>query len=178
MDATPTTARPTTMIAARLHRRGGPEVMTVESGTLPEVGPADVLVEVHASGITPSELGWEPTWTNPDGSERIPVIPSHEVAGTIVIAGPAVDELTVGSRVFGMIDFYRDGAAAEYVAVRAADLAVWPGDGRRGGGRAAVVGAHGMAGTLRSRPPAGRPTRPRARRRRWRGHLCRPARAP
>ena len=126
MDPTSTGVLPTTMTAARLHRRGGPEMMAVESSAMPEIRPADVLVEVRAAGITPSELGWEPTWTKPDGSDRTPIVPSHEVAGTVVLAGAEVDELAVGARAFGLTDFFRDGAAAEYVAVRAADLAAWP----------------------------------------------------
>ena len=100
--------------------------MAVESAALPGVGLGDVLVEVRAAGITPSELGWEPTWTNADGSERTPTIPSHEVTGTVVLAGAEVDELRVGARVFGLTDFFRDGGAAEYVAVRAADVATCP----------------------------------------------------
>jgi NADPH:quinone reductase-like Zn-dependent oxidoreductase len=100
--------------------------MVVETIPAPVAGPGDALVAVHAAAITPSELGWEPTWTHPDGSARVPVIPSHEMAGVVVALGADVAEPRVGTRVFGLTDFYRDGAAADLVAVRAADLAEMP----------------------------------------------------
>jgi NADPH:quinone reductase-like Zn-dependent oxidoreductase len=88
--------------------------------------PDDALVAVHTAAITPSELGWVPTWTNADGTDRTPVIPGHEVAGEIVAVGVEVSEERIGERVFGLTDFYRDGAAAQFVAVHAGDLGAWP----------------------------------------------------
>jgi NADPH:quinone reductase-like Zn-dependent oxidoreductase len=117
---------PATMTAARLHERGGPERIVVEQAPIPVAGPDDTLVAVHATAITPSELGWAPTWTRPDGSPRVPVIPGHEVAGVIAAVGRNVDDAIIGRAVFGLTDFFRDGAAAEYVAVKAGDLAAWP----------------------------------------------------
>ncbi len=119
-------ALPTTMRAARLHARGGPARIVVESAAVPSLRSRDALVEVHAAGITPSELGWGPTWVREDGSDRTPIIPSHEVAGVVVAVGRDADESLVGERVFGLIDFFRDGAAAEYTTVKASDLALWP----------------------------------------------------
>lgn len=119
-------ANPTTMRAARLGARGGPEAIVIERIPVPSLRDGDVLVGVRAAAITPSELGWLPTWTNPDGSERAPTIPSHELAGVVVAAGAAVRDLWAGMPVFGLADFYRDGAAAEHIAVHAADLADWP----------------------------------------------------
>jgi NADPH:quinone reductase-like Zn-dependent oxidoreductase len=116
----------TTMRAARLSARRGPEEMTVERVDRPALDDHDVLVEVHAAAITPAELWWEPTWTNSDGTERAHIVPSHEVAGVVAALGPEVTDMSVGARVFGLTDFHRDGAAAEYVAVRADDLADWP----------------------------------------------------
>ncbi len=100
-------------------------MIVVEEAPVPALADGDVLVEVHAAAITPSELGWWPTWAHRDGSPRAPVVPGHEVAG-IVVARRGNTDLAVGSRVFGLTDFFGDGAAAEYVAVRAADLAEWP----------------------------------------------------
>ena len=118
-------ALPTSMRAARLSARGGPESMRIERAPLPALQDGDVLVRVSAAAITPSELGWEPTWTHPDGTSRTPVVPSHEVAG-IVIRGAGEIDWSSGSAVFGLADFYRDGGAAEYIAMQAADLAEWP----------------------------------------------------
>jgi NADPH:quinone reductase-like Zn-dependent oxidoreductase len=115
----------TEMTALRAHRRGGPEVLVVERALVPAPGTGEVLIEVHAAAITFDELTWEETWTR-DGASRIPVIPSHEVSGVVADIGPGVTGLAPGDEVYGLIDFDRDGAAAEFVAAPAADLAAKP----------------------------------------------------
>ncbi len=129
METTPierTDAFASTMRAARIGRRGGPELMRLEQVPRPELRPTDALVEVHAAAITPTELHWEPTWTTPDGSDRTPIIPGHEVSGVVASLGAEAGDVRVGDAVFGLADFYRDGAAADYVAMRASDLANKP----------------------------------------------------
>jgi NADPH:quinone reductase-like Zn-dependent oxidoreductase len=119
-------APPATMVAARLHVQGGPDAIVVEETPTPALRRGDALVAVEVVAITPSELGWASTWTHPDGSGRTPVIPAHEVAGTVAAAAADVASNVVGRPVFGLADFDRDGAAAQYVAVHAADLAERP----------------------------------------------------
>lgn len=113
------------MTALRAHHRGGPEVLTVERAPVPAPARGEVLVEVHAAAITFDELTWEETWTRA-GVDRTPIVPSHEVSGVVAAIGAGVDGVTVGDEVYGLIQFDRDGAAAEYVAVPAADLATRP----------------------------------------------------
>jgi NADPH:quinone reductase-like Zn-dependent oxidoreductase len=96
----------------------------------PEPEPAgnDVLVEVHASGFTPGELGWPSTWSDRLGRDRTPSIPGHELAGVVSALGYGTTGLSVGQRVFGLTDWTRDGTLAEYAAVEARNLAPLPGD--------------------------------------------------
>jgi NADPH:quinone reductase-like Zn-dependent oxidoreductase len=115
-----------TMMALRAHARGGAEQLVYEPAPVPAPGPGEALVAVHAAGITFAELTWDLSWTTRDGRDRTPVIPSHEVSGTVASLGPGADGVTVGDEVYGLIDFDRDGAAAEYVALPAADLAPRP----------------------------------------------------
>jgi NADPH:quinone reductase-like Zn-dependent oxidoreductase len=115
-----------TMMALRAHARGGPEQLVYESAPVPGPGPGEALVAVHAAAITFAELTWDESWTTRDGRDRTPVIPSHEVSGTVAALGPGADGLAVGEEVYGLIDFDRDGAAAEYVTVPAAHLAARP----------------------------------------------------
>ncbi|UGB47247.1 NADP-dependent oxidoreductase [Frateuria edaphi] len=96
----------------------------------PEPQPAinDVVVEVHASGFVPTELAWPSTWTDRHGRGRTPSIPGHELAGVVTALGYGTTGLSVGQRVFGLADWYRDGTLAEYVAMEARNLAPLPGD--------------------------------------------------
>jgi len=88
----------------------------------------DVVVQVHASGFVPTELTWPSTWTDRVGRVRTPSIPGHELAGVVTALGYGTTGLSVGQRVFGLADWYRDGTLAEYVAIEARDLAPLPGD--------------------------------------------------
>jgi NADPH:quinone reductase-like Zn-dependent oxidoreductase len=113
------------MTALRAHRRGGPEVLAVESVPVPVPAVDEVLVAVHAAAITFDELTWEQTWTR-GGVSRIPVIPSHEVSGVVAEIGSGINYLEPGDDVYGLIPFDRDGGAADYVTVPAQDLAAKP----------------------------------------------------
>jgi NADPH:quinone reductase-like Zn-dependent oxidoreductase len=115
-----------TMMALRAHARGGPEQLVYEQAPRPVAGPGEALVAVHAAGITFDELTWDQSWTTRDGADRTPVIPAHEVSGTVAATGPGVTDLAPGDEVYALIDFDRDGAAAEYVTVPASAIARRP----------------------------------------------------
>lgn len=115
-----------TMMALRGHARGGAEQLVYESAPAPVPGPGEALVAVHAAGITFAELTWDLSWTTRDGRDRTPVIPSHEVSGTVAGLGPGASGFAVGAEVYGLIEFDRDGAAAQYVTLPAAHLAAKP----------------------------------------------------
>jgi NADPH:quinone reductase-like Zn-dependent oxidoreductase len=113
------------MTALRAHHRGGPEVLTVERAPVPVPADGEALIAVHAAAITFDELTWDETWLR-DGVDRTPVIPSHEVSGVVTAVAAGVTDVAVGDEVFGLIRFDRDGAAADYVTVPAADLSRRP----------------------------------------------------
>jgi NADPH:quinone reductase-like Zn-dependent oxidoreductase len=88
----------------------------------------DVVVEVHASGFVGTELEWPSTWTDRLNRNRTPVIPGHEFAGVVSAIGYGTTGLSIGQRVLGLTDWYRDGTLAEFTASEARNLAPLPGD--------------------------------------------------
>jgi NADPH:quinone reductase-like Zn-dependent oxidoreductase len=114
------------MHALRIHERGGPEGLAYEEAPVPEPGTGDVLVRVHAASFTPTELTWPSTWVDRLGHDRRPVIPGHEVSGTVEALGWGATGFAVGDAVCGLSDWYRDGALAEYVAMEGRNLAPKP----------------------------------------------------
>ena len=94
----------------------------------PQAAINDVIVRIHASGFVPTELEWPSTWTDRNDRDRTPSIPGHELAGVVTALGYGTTGLSMGQRVFGLADWYRDGTLAEYVAIEARNLAPLPGD--------------------------------------------------
>jgi NADPH:quinone reductase-like Zn-dependent oxidoreductase len=102
--------------------------MTLIERPEPQAAINDVVVQVHASGYVGTELTWPSTWTDRDGHDRTPTIPGHEFAGVVTALGYGTTGLSIGQRVFGLTDWYRDGTLAEYAAIEARNLAPLPGE--------------------------------------------------
>jgi NADPH:quinone reductase-like Zn-dependent oxidoreductase len=102
--------------------------MTLVERPDPAAAINDVVVQVHASGFVPTEVAWPSTWADRLGRDRAPTIPGHELAGVVTALGYGTTGLSLGQRVFGLTDWYRDGTLAEQVAVEARNLAPLPGD--------------------------------------------------
>jgi NADPH:quinone reductase-like Zn-dependent oxidoreductase len=114
------------MKAVRTHIRAGPEALVYEDAPMPKITKGETLIKVHAAAITPTEFTWNSTFMTFDGKNRLPIVPSFEVSGTVQEVASDVSDLSVGDAVYGLLNFWRDGAAAEYVAARAADMAPKP----------------------------------------------------
>ena len=115
-----------TMLALRAQGGGSSEKLIYEQVPLPSPAIGDVLLEVHAASFTPTELDWPSTWVDRAGNARPTPIPAHEVSGKVIALGFGTTGFAVGDEVYGLTDWYRDGAAAGYVAVEARNLAPRP----------------------------------------------------
>jgi NADPH:quinone reductase-like Zn-dependent oxidoreductase len=102
--------------------------MTLAERPQPQAAINDVVVEIHASGFVNTEMDWPSTWTDRLDHDRTPTIPGHELAGVVTAIGYGTTGLSVGQRVFGLADWYRDGTLAEYIAIEARNVAPLPGD--------------------------------------------------
>jgi NADPH2:quinone reductase len=86
------------MVAAvRVHKHGGPEVLTFEDIDIPAPGQGQVKIKQHASGVnfidTYFRMGMYPS---PVG---MPFVVGNEGAGEVIAVGPGVTDLKVGDRV-------------------------------------------------------------------------------
>lgn len=110
------------MLAVRIVRPGGPEVLEVQEVERPRPDPSQVLVRVRAAGVNRADalqrLGRYPA---PDGMP--PDIPGLEHAGVVEAVGEHVTQWRPGDRVMGIVG---GGACAEYVAVDARQLIAIP----------------------------------------------------
>jgi len=115
------------MRAAYLEKQAGPEALVIGEIPRPRPGPDEVLVKVHATAVMPTELHWVPTFSTPSGLPRtFPVVLSHEFSGVVAEVGASVSAWRAGEDVYGLNDWFINGAQAEYCVVSAAALARKP----------------------------------------------------
>src|SRR3954453_8139385 len=85
----------------------------------------EVLIRVHAVGVTGTELLWQPTTHTKTGENSPHAIPGHEFSGAIAAVGAGADGV-VGEEVFGMNDWYAQGATAEFCCTLPSAIAPKP----------------------------------------------------
>jgi NADPH:quinone reductase-like Zn-dependent oxidoreductase len=113
--------------AVFFNTRGGPEALVYGPAKMPGPSEGEIVMRVRAAGVTPTELLWVPTWTTRAGKPRpFPIIPGHEFSGEVHALGSGVNDVAVGDAVFGINDWFGDGAQAEFCVARSADVAPKP----------------------------------------------------
>lgn len=115
-----------TMKAVRIHSWGGPEVMRLEDAPLPVLAEGEVLVRVVAAAINPVDWKIREGYLKDMLPHRLPLILGWDVSGVVAAVAPGVSGFQVGDAVYSRPDISRDGAYAEYIAVRANELAPKP----------------------------------------------------
>ncbi len=115
------------MKAIRQHAHGGPESLQYDDAPRPSPRAGEVLVRVRAAGVTPTELLWQTSLTSRSGMPRsLLFIPGHEFSGEVAALGDGVTSFGVGDAVYGMNDWFGDGAQAEYCLAQVDDIARKP----------------------------------------------------
>ncbi len=97
------------MKAIRIHEFGEPEVMKLEEVPEPQVGPGQVLVQVHVVGVNPVE-----TYIRAGAyaaAPPLPYTPGTDAAGVVEAVGPGVSRVAPGDRVY--TSFTLSGSYAE-----------------------------------------------------------------
>ena len=111
------------MKAVRFHAYGDVGVLRHEDAPLPLPGEGELLVKVHAAGVNPADVQFRRGDYQAFVPLPLPFIPGWDVAGTVVAGSGG---FLPGDSVFAMADMSRNGAYAEYIAVRASDVARAP----------------------------------------------------
>jgi len=113
-----------TMKAVRIHSYGGPEVMVYEDAPMPALHNDDVLIKVFAAGVNP--VDWKIRQGYMQDKMTLPLILGWDVAGVIKEKGPGVSGLEIGDSIYTRPSIFRNGAYAEYIAVKASEVALKP----------------------------------------------------
>jgi NADPH:quinone reductase-like Zn-dependent oxidoreductase len=106
------------MKALRLVSSAPQPLLVEEEMPRPEPQPGEVVVRVRAAAVTPTELLWYPTSHTRDGGPRHAAVLGHEFSGEIAECGEGVRDFAIGQDVYGMNDWFAEGALAEYCVTR------------------------------------------------------------
>ncbi|QRM31936.1 NADP-dependent oxidoreductase [Microvirga sp. VF16] len=112
------------MMAWRVHEFGPPETMQFERVLMPNPGPGEVLVKVHAAGVGP----WD-AWIRAGKSalpQPLPLTLGSDLSGDIEAVGPDVSDLRIGDQVYGVTNPRFIGAYAQYALASAEMIAHKP----------------------------------------------------
>jgi NADPH:quinone reductase-like Zn-dependent oxidoreductase len=112
------------MIACRVHRFGGPEVITLDHVERPVPAEGEVLVRVVAAGVGP----WD-AWIRAGKSvlpQPLPLTLGSDLSGVLEAVGPGVTSVRPGDAVFGVTNPRFTGAYAEYAVASAGMIAPRP----------------------------------------------------
>ena len=82
--------------AVRVHKVGGPEVLTYESVDVPAPGPGEVRIRQHAVGLNFIDVYFRTGLYKAPG---LPFIAGNEAAGEVIAVGPGVTNFHPGDRV-------------------------------------------------------------------------------
>ena len=93
---------------------------------MPKPAVGEVLIKVQAAGVIATELGWYPTSHQKNGEPRRSAIPGHEFSGTVAAVGDGVTSFAPGQEVYGMNDWFQEGATAEYCVALTSSIALKP----------------------------------------------------
>ena len=115
---------PSSMMAWRVHEFGPPDTMQFERVPVPDPGPGEVLIKVHAAGVGP----WD-GWIRAGRSalpQPLPLTLGSDLSGEVRAIGPDVADRRVGDQVYGVTNPRFIGAYAEYALASAAMVARKP----------------------------------------------------
>jgi NADPH:quinone reductase-like Zn-dependent oxidoreductase len=107
------------------HENGAGELVVGEM-PMPHPTNSELLIQVNAAGITPTELLWYPSTHTSEGTERRDAIPGHEFSGQVVSIGNEVEGYALGDQVYGMNDWFVQGAMAEYCLASPSGISLKP----------------------------------------------------
>jgi NADPH:quinone reductase-like Zn-dependent oxidoreductase len=115
------------MKAVYLEKKAGPESLISGEISRPNPKADEVLVKVFATAVMPTELLWAPTFNQHSGEPRpFPIVLSHEFSGVVESVGANVRNVGAGAEVYGLNDWFANGAQAECCVAAATMLAPKP----------------------------------------------------
>ena len=114
------------MKAVRIHQYGERDVLKFEDAPMPGINADDVLVRTVAASVNPVDWKIRAGYLKDMIPYEMPLTLGWDVSGVITAVGTHVTTFAVGDSVYSRPDITRNGTYAEYVAIRASEVAHKP----------------------------------------------------
>ncbi|WCT13262.1 NADP-dependent oxidoreductase [Mucilaginibacter jinjuensis] len=114
------------MKAVRIHEFGSPEVLELEDIAIPQPAADEVLIKVYASAVNPVDQKIVAGEAQEKFPTKFPLTIGWDVSGVIEQAGNQVRNFSIGDEVYGRPFPTINGAFAEYLVIKADQIALKP----------------------------------------------------
>ena len=114
------------MKAVRIHAYGDVSSLNYEDVAVPEPGANEVRIQVHAAAVNPVDWKIRAGYLAAMLPHQMPLTLGWDVSGVVDHIGAGVTHVSVGDAVYSRPDIARNGSYAEYMVVRAAEVAAKP----------------------------------------------------
>ena len=114
------------MKTVRIHEYGNVDVLRIEEMPVPQIAADELLIKIHAASVNPVDWMVREGYMKDMHLHRLPLTLGQDFSGTVEKIGDSVKGFKVGDKVFGRPSLERDGSYAEYIEVKATEVALMP----------------------------------------------------
>ena len=114
------------MKTVRIHEYGNADVLRIEEMPVPQIAADELLIKIHAASVNPVDWMVREGYMKDMHLHKLPLTLGQDFSGTVEKIGSSVKGFKIGDKVFGRPSMDRDGSYAEYIEVRASEVALMP----------------------------------------------------
>jgi len=114
------------MKTVRIHEYGNVDVLRIEEMPVPQIAADELLIKIHAASVNPVDWMVREGYMKDMHMHKLPLTLGQDFSGTIEKVGNSVQGFKVGDKVFGRPSLERAGSYAEFIEVKASEVALMP----------------------------------------------------
>jgi len=114
------------MKTVRIHEYGNADVLRIEEMPVPQIAADELLIKIHAASVNPVDWMVREGYMKDMHLHKLPLTLGQDFSGTVEKIGSNVKGFKIGDRVFGRPSLERDGSYAEFIEVKATEVALMP----------------------------------------------------
>jgi NADPH:quinone reductase-like Zn-dependent oxidoreductase len=114
------------MKTVRIHEYGNSDVLRIEEMPVPQIAADELLIKIHAASVNPVDGKVREGFYKDMHMHTLPLTLGQDFSGTVEKVGSSVNGFRIGDKVYGRPSLDRDGSYAEFIEVKASEVALMP----------------------------------------------------